>query len=103
MAHRVAPHAEADLDEIWLYVARGSSSAEIADHLIERIASRFNMLARFPHADVLVTKTSGQDTAVWQSANTSSCTASRMRMHSFFAWCMAAANSTPSSAHRDQS
>jgi plasmid stabilization system protein ParE len=30
MAHRVAPRAEADLDDIWLYVAKESASMEAA-------------------------------------------------------------------------
>ena len=30
MAHRVAPRAEADLDDIWFYVAKESGSIEIA-------------------------------------------------------------------------
>ncbi len=29
MAHRISPSAEADLDEIWLYVAKESGSIEI--------------------------------------------------------------------------
>ncbi len=31
MAHRVAPHAEIELDNIWYYVAKESGSIEIAD------------------------------------------------------------------------
>ena len=30
MAHRLAPHAERDLDDTWLYVAKESGSIEIA-------------------------------------------------------------------------
>jgi hypothetical protein len=30
MAHRIAPRAENDLDDIWLYVAKESGSIEIA-------------------------------------------------------------------------
>jgi plasmid stabilization system protein ParE len=41
MAHRVAPEAEAELDNIWDYVAKESGSTEIADHLIDSIAERF--------------------------------------------------------------
>jgi hypothetical protein len=33
MAHLVAPRAEIDLDDIWLYVARESGSMEIATRL----------------------------------------------------------------------
>jgi toxin ParE1/3/4 len=50
MAHRVAPRAEADLDEIWLYVARDSGSIEVASRLIDSITQRFLVLADFPHA-----------------------------------------------------
>jgi len=49
MAHRVAPRAQADLDDIWLYVAHESCSIEIANRLIETIANRFFTLARFPY------------------------------------------------------
>jgi toxin ParE1/3/4 len=49
MAHRVAPHAAADLDDIWFYVAKESGSREIANHLIDTITDRFLLLARFPH------------------------------------------------------
>jgi hypothetical protein len=31
MAHRVAPEVEAELDNIWYYVAKGSGSTEVAD------------------------------------------------------------------------
>ena len=49
MAHRVARHAEADLDDIWLHVARESGSIEIANHLIDAITDRFYKLGFFPH------------------------------------------------------
>lgn len=49
MAHRVAPSAETDLDDIWLYVARESSSIEIANRLIDTITDRFFTLAQFPY------------------------------------------------------
>lgn len=50
MAHRVAPQAEADLEDIWLYVARESSSTETADRLIDSITDRFQFLSTFPFA-----------------------------------------------------
>jgi len=37
MAHRVAPEAEAELDNIWYYVAKDNGSIEIADRLIDSI------------------------------------------------------------------
>lgn len=49
MAHRVAPRAEVDLDDIWLYVARESSSIEIANRVVDTITARFHMLANFPY------------------------------------------------------
>ena len=49
MAHRVAPQAEADLDNIWYYVAKESGSIEIADRLIDSITERFYLLASHPH------------------------------------------------------
>jgi toxin ParE1/3/4 len=49
MAHRVAPQAEAELDDIWFYVAKESGSIEIADRLIDSITERFYLLACHPH------------------------------------------------------
>lgn len=46
--HRLAPEAETDLDNIWIYAAEQSSSFEIADRLIDSITQRFWTLARFP-------------------------------------------------------
>jgi toxin ParE1/3/4 len=48
MPHRLAPRAETDLDDVWLYVAR-ESSIETANHLIDTISDRFLILARFPY------------------------------------------------------
>jgi toxin ParE1/3/4 len=49
MAHHLAPQAERDLDNIWLYVAKESSSIEIANHLIDTITERCLTLASFPY------------------------------------------------------
>jgi toxin ParE1/3/4 len=49
MAHRVAPQAVADLEDIWYYVARESDSTEIADRLIDSITERFFLLASHPY------------------------------------------------------
>jgi toxin ParE1/3/4 len=49
MAHRVAPRAERDLDDIWLYVAKESASVEIANLLIDTITERFLLVAGFPY------------------------------------------------------
>jgi toxin ParE1/3/4 len=48
MAHRLAPRAETDLDEIWCYVAKESGGIEIANRLIDSITDRFFLLAGFP-------------------------------------------------------
>ena len=50
MAHRVAPRAEADLDDIWIHVARESGSIDVATRLIDSITGRFSFLAAFPYA-----------------------------------------------------
>ena len=50
MPHRISPRAEADLDEIWLYIATESSSIEVADRLIDTITGNFLLLAGFPYA-----------------------------------------------------
>jgi plasmid stabilization system protein ParE len=49
MAHRVAPQAEADLDDIWLYTAKDSGSMDVATRLIDAITRRFSFLASFPY------------------------------------------------------
>jgi toxin ParE1/3/4 len=49
MAHRLAPLAEADLDDIWFFVAKESGSIEIANRLIDALTDRFFVLASFPY------------------------------------------------------
>jgi toxin ParE1/3/4 len=49
MAHRLAPRAEADLDDIWYYTAKESQSIENADRVIDSITERFFLLATYPH------------------------------------------------------
>jgi len=46
---RVAPQAKAELDRIWLYIARESGSAEIATRVIDSIIERFWLLNRYPN------------------------------------------------------
>jgi toxin ParE1/3/4 len=48
MALLLAPHVETELVEIWSYVARESANPQIADRLIDSIASRFLLLATHP-------------------------------------------------------
>jgi toxin ParE1/3/4 len=49
MAHRIAPQAEAELDDIWYYIAKESGSIEIADRFIDSVTERFYLLACHPH------------------------------------------------------
>jgi toxin ParE1/3/4 len=49
MPHRLAPQAEAELDDIWYYIARESHSIEIADRVVDAISDRFFLLATYPH------------------------------------------------------
>ena len=44
---RLAPEAEAELDEI--YIARQSGSIDVATRVVERITDRFWLLARYPY------------------------------------------------------
>ncbi len=44
---RLSRKARADLDEIWVYVAR-QQSLEAADHLIDSIMERFSLLVSTP-------------------------------------------------------
>jgi toxin ParE1/3/4 len=49
VAHRLAPEAETDLDDIWYYIAKESNSIQIADRFIDSITERFFFLATYPH------------------------------------------------------
>ena len=49
MAHRRAPSADSDLDDIWYYVAKESSSLDRADCFIESLTQRFYLLSRNPY------------------------------------------------------
>jgi toxin ParE1/3/4 len=48
MAHRLAPQARADLDDIWEYIASESGDMAIADRVIDAISARFMLLASWP-------------------------------------------------------
>jgi toxin ParE1/3/4 len=48
MRLRLSKQADADLDEIWLYVARDSASEELASRVLQRIIKTFSLLGRFP-------------------------------------------------------
>ena len=49
MAHRLAAEAEADLHELWYYVA-SDSSIEVADRLVDSLTTRFLLLGTYPRA-----------------------------------------------------
>ncbi|HTQ33400.1 MAG TPA: type II toxin-antitoxin system RelE/ParE family toxin [Stellaceae bacterium] len=49
MVHRVSPRAEADLDEIWEYIAGESGYPSIAQRLIDAITDRFVLISEHPH------------------------------------------------------
>lgn len=49
MAHRLAPEVEAELDEIWHYLAKESGNLEVADRVIDSITDRFFLLADHPY------------------------------------------------------
>jgi toxin ParE1/3/4 len=48
MAHRLSPEAEAELDEIWWYIAQESGSTDTARKVIASITRRFDLLAQYP-------------------------------------------------------
>jgi toxin ParE1/3/4 len=49
MAHRLAPEAESDLEEVWLHIA-SNSSVETADRFVDSLTDRFLLLAAHPYA-----------------------------------------------------
>lgn len=83
MAHRVAPQASADLDDIWYYIASGS--IEIADQLIDSITERFLLLAGHPHLGRTRDDDFGTGMRSFPSANMSLFTLPETNMCSFFA------------------
>jgi toxin ParE1/3/4 len=44
MAHRLSPEAEADLDEIWFYIAT-NGTVDAADRFVDALTRRFFLLA----------------------------------------------------------
>ena len=50
MAYRLAPQAEADLEEIAVYVFHETSNIDVADRVVLLIAERFDLLAEHPRA-----------------------------------------------------
>ena len=52
---RLLPEAEAELDGIWMHVARDSGSVDVATRAVERVTERFWLLARHPYMGRRVT------------------------------------------------
>ena len=50
MPYRLAPQAEADIEDIAFYVFPDSGSLEIADRLVHSITERFELLGAYPRA-----------------------------------------------------
>jgi toxin ParE1/3/4 len=46
---RLSREAEAELDDIWLHIARESGSIDIATRIVESISERFWLLAKYPY------------------------------------------------------
>ena len=46
---RLAPEAEAELDDIWLHIAREGGNIDLANSVIEDITERCWLLARYPY------------------------------------------------------
>jgi len=49
MRVRLSPQAREDLDSIWSYIARESSSPNTATRVVTAIANKFALFANFPH------------------------------------------------------
>jgi hypothetical protein len=79
VAHRVAPEAEAELDDIWFYIAKESGSIEIADRTIDFITARFFLLAAAPTWAADAMKICVPACGVLPRASMSSSTALKMR------------------------
>lgn len=48
MGFRLSPEAEADLDDIWLFVARESQSVSTANRVIDTLMARLWILGQHP-------------------------------------------------------
>jgi toxin ParE1/3/4 len=49
MRIRLAQQARADLDTIWLYIARESGNSDSATRAVGSITEKFGLFAKFPH------------------------------------------------------
>lgn len=50
MAYRLAPQAEADLEDLAFYIFLESGSLDVSDRLIQSMTERFDLLDRYPFA-----------------------------------------------------
>jgi len=50
MAFRVSPQVEAELDEVWLYIATESASVNVADRVVDSITQQFFLLSTHPYS-----------------------------------------------------
>ena len=48
MRLRIAPTADADLDEIWLFLARKTGNLDFATQVVDSISEKFALFVRFP-------------------------------------------------------
>jgi toxin ParE1/3/4 len=46
---RLSPEADAELDDIWLYIAHESGNIDIATRVVEGITEHFWLLAKYPY------------------------------------------------------
>jgi len=79
MAHRLAREAEAELDEIWYYVATESDSTEIADRLIDSLPTDLSCWPATLTWAGLVTETCAPACGAFPWARLSSSIASRAK------------------------
>ena len=56
MAHRVAPRAERDLDDIWHYVAKETGSIEIANRLMDCLEANRSLWSRLSFGRALLSR-----------------------------------------------
>ena len=49
MAVLVSPQVKAELDDIWIYIARESASSNIADRVVDTITETFVRLSKHPN------------------------------------------------------
>ncbi len=91
MAHRVAPRAEADLDDIWYYVAQESGSVEVANRLIDTLTGRFFSSPAIPAWAEGVMTSLELACGVFPLPSTSLFITLRMKIFLSFAWHTAAA------------